>query len=61
MISLCQIGLLALGTWIGARLAFAHVAPLPARPPGRRRDRQRLIGILIGLPALRLSAGSISR
>jgi branched-chain amino acid transport system permease protein len=54
MISLGQVALLTLGCWIGARLAYATSLPFPlllllsgAITCG--------IGILVGLPALRLS------
>jgi branched-chain amino acid transport system permease protein len=54
MISLCQIGLLALGTWIGARIAFATALPFPIvlLLAGLLTAA---IGIFIGLFALRLS------
>ena len=54
MISLCQIGLLALGTWIGARIAFATSLPFPIviLLAGLLTAA---IGIFIGLFALRLS------
>ena len=54
MISLCQIGLLALGTWIGARFAFATSLPFPLviLIAGLLTAA---IGTFIGLFALRLS------
>jgi branched-chain amino acid transport system permease protein len=54
MISLCQIGLLALGTWIGARFAFATSLPFPIviLIAG---TLTAVIGVLIGLSALRLT------
>ncbi len=54
MISLCQIGLLALGTWIGARLAYATSIPFPILLV-ITGVVTGAIGVLVGLPALRLS------
>jgi branched-chain amino acid transport system permease protein len=54
MISLCQIGLLALGTWIGARLAYGTGIPFPLLLLITGAITA-VIGVLIGLPALRLS------
>ena len=54
MISLGQIAVLALSTWIGARLAFATSLPFPVLLllTGLITG---FIGVIIGLPALRLS------
>ena len=41
MISLGQIALLAIGTWIGARLIYGTDAPVPAPAPAHRRDHVR--------------------
>ncbi len=54
MISLCQIGLLALGTWIGARIAFATSLPFPIVLL-LAGVLTAAIGVFIGLFALRLS------
>jgi branched-chain amino acid transport system permease protein len=54
MISLCQIGLLGLGTWIGARLAYATDLPFPLLLVVTGLITA-VLGVLIGLPALRLS------
>lgn len=54
MISLCQIALLALGTWIGARLAYATALPFPVLIVVTGLITGA-IGVLVGLPALRLS------
>lgn len=54
MISLCQIALLAIGTWVGARLAFLTDIPFPLLLV-ITGVITAVIGILIGLPALRLS------
>ena len=54
MISLCQIGLLALGTWTGARIAFASSLPFPIVII-LAGVATALIGMFIGLFALRLS------
>jgi branched-chain amino acid transport system permease protein len=54
MISLGQIAVLALGTWIGARLAYATAIPFPLLLV-ITGVITGLIGVLIGLPALRLS------
>jgi branched-chain amino acid transport system permease protein len=54
MISLCQIALLAIGTWVGARFAYLTDLPFPVLLliSGVITG---VIGMLIGLPALRLS------
>ena len=54
MISLGQVALLELGVWIGARLAYATAIPFPLLLilTGLITGA---IGVLIGLPALRLS------
>jgi branched-chain amino acid transport system permease protein len=54
MVSLCQIALLAIGAWTTARLGFATGLPFPILLliSGVVTG---LIGVLIGLPALRLS------
>ena len=54
MISLCQIGLLGLGTWTGARLLHATSLPFPVLLLLTGLVTAA-IGILIGLPALRLT------
>jgi branched-chain amino acid transport system permease protein len=53
MISLCQIALLAVGTWVGARFAYLTALPFPVLLliAGLITG---VIGVLIGLPALRL-------
>jgi branched-chain amino acid transport system permease protein len=53
MISLCQIALLAIGTWVGARFAYLTDLPFPVLLliAGVITG---VIGVLIGLPALRL-------
>ena len=54
MISLCQIALLAVGTWVGARFAYLTDLPFPVLLliAGVITG---VIGVLIGLPALRLT------
>lgn len=54
MVSLCQIGLLSVGTWVTLRLGFATHWPLPViiLIAGVVTG---VIGVGIGLPALRLS------
>ena len=54
MISLCQIALLAVGTWVGARFAYLTDVPFPVLLliAGLITG---VIGVLIGLPALRLT------
>jgi branched-chain amino acid transport system permease protein len=54
MISLGQIAVLALGTWIGARLAYATAIPFPVLLVVTGVITG-VIGVLVGLPALRLS------
>ena len=54
MISLGQIAILALGTWIGARLAFASSLPFPVLLLFTGLITG-FIGVIVGLPALRLS------
>jgi branched-chain amino acid transport system permease protein len=54
MISLGQIAVLALGTWIGARLAYATSIPFPILLVVTGVITG-VIGVLVGLPALRLS------
>jgi branched-chain amino acid transport system permease protein len=54
MISLCQIALLAVGTWVGARFAYLTDVPFPVLLliAGLITG---VVGVLIGLPALRLT------
>ena len=54
MISLGQVALLELGVWVGARLAYASAIPFPVLLllTGLIVG---VIGVLVGLPALRLS------
>lgn len=54
MISLGQVALLSIGCWIGARLAYATALPFPVLllVTGVITG---LIGVLVGLPSLRLS------
>src|ERR671922_1262219 len=54
MISLCQIALLAVGTWVGARFAYLTDLPFPVLLliAGVITG---VFGVLVGLPALRLS------
>jgi branched-chain amino acid transport system permease protein len=54
MISLCQIGLLGIGTWTGARLAYATSLPFPVLLLLTGLITAA-VGVFIGLPALRLS------
>jgi branched-chain amino acid transport system permease protein len=53
MISLCQIALLAIGTWVGARFAYLTDLPFPVLLV-IAGVITGVIGVLIGLPALRL-------
>ena len=54
MVSLCQIALLAVGAWVAARLLYATSLPFPVvlLIAGLVTG---LIGMLVGLPALRIS------
>jgi branched-chain amino acid transport system permease protein len=54
MISLCQIALLAVGAWVAARVSYATAIPFPVvlLVAG---GITAVVGVLIGLPALRLS------
>ena len=54
MISLGQIAMLALATWIGARLSYATSLPFPLLLVLTGAITMA-IGVLVGLPALRLS------
>jgi branched-chain amino acid transport system permease protein len=54
MISLGQIGMLVLATWIGARLSFATGLPFPLLLLVTGLITTA-IGVIVGLPALRLS------
>ena len=54
MISLGQIAILAIGTWIATRLSFATDLPFPLLLLVTGAITC-VIGVLIGLPALRLS------
>jgi len=54
MISLGQVALLAVGCWIGTRLAYATGMPFPILLLATGAITC-LIGVLVGLPALRLS------
>jgi branched-chain amino acid transport system permease protein len=54
MISLGQIALLSLGCWIGTRLAYATALPFPLLLVATG-GITCVIGVLVGLPALRLS------
>ncbi|HXR12958.1 MAG TPA: branched-chain amino acid ABC transporter permease [Gaiellaceae bacterium] len=54
MISLGQIALLTIGCWIGARLAYATSLPFPVLLLAAG-GITCAIGVLVGLPALRLS------
>jgi branched-chain amino acid transport system permease protein len=54
MISLCQIALLAIGTWVGARFAYLTDLPFPVLLV-IAGVITGVIGVLIGLPALRLT------
>ena len=57
MISLGQIALLAVGCWVGARLAYATSLPFPLLLLVAGAITCA-IGVLVGLPALRLSAST---
>jgi branched-chain amino acid transport system permease protein len=54
MISLCQIALLGVGGWVSLRLAFATGMPFPLLLLATGLITG-LIGVAVGLPALRLS------
>jgi branched-chain amino acid transport system permease protein len=54
MISLGQVALLTIGCWIGTRLAYATGLPFPLLLLGAGAITCA-IGVLVGLPALRLS------
>jgi branched-chain amino acid transport system permease protein len=54
MVSLGQIAVLALGTWVGARLCFATGLPFPVVLLMTGLITM-VLGTLVGLPALRLS------
>jgi branched-chain amino acid transport system permease protein len=54
MISLGQVALLAVGCWIGTRLAYATSMPFPVLLLATGAITC-VIGVLVGLPALRLS------
>jgi branched-chain amino acid transport system permease protein len=54
MISLGQVALLSVGCWIGARLAYATSMPFPILLLATGAITA-VIGVLVGLPALRLS------
>ena len=54
LISLGQVALLTIGCWIGARLSYATSLPFPLLLLAAGVITM-LIGILVGLPALRLS------
>ena len=54
LVSLGQIALLALGAWVAARLFFATGLPFPLVLLGAGLITM-VLGVLIGLPALRLS------
>jgi branched-chain amino acid transport system permease protein len=54
MISLGQVALLSIGCWIGARLAYATSIPFPFLLIFTGAITM-VIGVLVGLPALRLS------
>jgi branched-chain amino acid transport system permease protein len=54
MISLGQIGMLVVATWIGARLAFATGLPFPLLLLVTGLITMG-VGVIVGLPALRLS------
>jgi branched-chain amino acid transport system permease protein len=53
LISLCQIALVAIGAWVGARILYATALPFPVVLLIAGLVTAA-IGILIGLPALRL-------
>ena len=52
MISLCQIALLAIGTWVAARFLILRDLPFPG---AAHPAITAAVGVLIGLPALRLT------
>ena len=54
MISLCQIALLAIGTWIAARFSYLWDLPFPVLLL-LTGAITAAVGVLIGLPALRLT------
>src|SRR4051794_2423022 len=54
LVSLGQIAVLALGSWVAARLTFASGLPFPLVLLGAGLVTM-VLGTLIGLPALRLS------
>jgi branched-chain amino acid transport system permease protein len=54
MISLGQIGMLVVATWVGARLAFASGMPFPLLLVVTGLITM-VVGVIVGLPALRLS------
>ena len=54
MISLGQIGMLVVATWIGARLSFATGLPFPVLLIVTGLITT-VVGVIVGLPALRLS------
>jgi branched-chain amino acid transport system permease protein len=54
MISLGQIGLLGIGTWVGSRLAYGTSLPFPVLLLVTGLITA-VLGVLIGLPALRLT------
>jgi branched-chain amino acid transport system permease protein len=54
LVSLGQIAVLALGSWVAARIAFASGVPFPLLLIGSGLVTM-VLGTLVGLPALRLS------
>ena len=54
MISLGQVALLTIGVWVGARLSYATALPFPVLLLAAG-GITCVIGVLVGLPALRLS------
>ncbi len=54
MISLGQIGILVVATWVGARLSFATSLPFPVLLLLTGLITM-VVGVIVGLPALRLS------
>src|SRR5256714_6002828 len=54
MISLGQVALLTVGCWVGTRLAYASSVPFPLLLLAAGGTTM-VIGIVVGLPALRLS------
>jgi branched-chain amino acid transport system permease protein len=54
MISLGQVGILVVATWVGARLSFASNMPFPLLLLATGLITM-VIGVIVGLPALRLS------